>query len=143
MEQRISLITLGVHDMGQAAAFYEALGWKRADSPDGVIAFDLISQTLGLYPLAALAEDIGLPLEALGTGAMTLSHNTRSAEEVAELLAKAEAAGAKVLRPAGEVFWGGTIGYFRAPDNHIWEIAHNPFSPLSDEGAFRWNGYGS
>ena len=141
MEQRISLITLGVPDMDAAAAFYEALGWQRAESPDGVIAFDLISQTLGLYPLEALAKDIGLPPEALGTGAMTLSYNVRSREEVAALMEAAEAAGATVLRPAGEVFWGGYIGYFRAPDGHVWEIAHNPFSPLSPEGAFRWNGY--
>ncbi|MGR3758951.1 VOC family protein [Roseobacteraceae bacterium NS-SX3] len=141
MEQRISLITLGVPDMEAAAAFYEALGWQRAESPDGVIAFDLISQTLGLYPLEALAKDIGLPMEEMGTGAMTLSHNTRSAAEVDSLMEAAEEAGASVLRPAGEVFWGGYIGYFRAPDGHIWEIAHNPFSPLSPEGAFRWNGY--
>ncbi|NVK13565.1 MAG: VOC family protein [Rhodobacteraceae bacterium] len=141
MEQRVSLITLGVPDMGKAAAFYEALGWKRAESPDGVIAFDLISQTLGLYPLAALAEDIGLPPEALGTGAMTLSHNTRSKEEVAQLLAAAEDAGAKVLKPAQDVFWGGHHGYFRSPDGHVWEVAFNPFSPLAENGAFRWNGY--
>ncbi len=141
MDQRISLITLGVRDVEAAAQFYEALGWRRAESPDGVIAFDLMAQTLGLYPLEKLAEDIGLPVEALGTGAMTLSHNLRHAEEVAPLLARAEAAGAEILRPAGPVFWGGTIGYFRAPDGHIWEIAHNPFSPLSPEGAFRWTGY--
>ncbi|WP_293573496.1 VOC family protein [Phaeobacter sp.] len=141
MEQRVSLITLGVPDMEVAAAFYEQLGWQRCDSPDGVVAFDLISQTLGLYPLAALAEDIGLPVEQLGHGAMTLSHNTRTVAEVAQLMAAAEAAGATVLRPAGEVFWGGTIGYFRAPDGHIWEIAHNPFSPLAENGAFRWNGH--
>ncbi|ANP35605.1 glyoxalase [Phaeobacter gallaeciensis] len=141
MEQRISLITLGVPDMEVATSFYEALGWQRAQSPDGVVAFDLISQTLGLYPIEKLAEDIGLPVEALGTGAMTLSHNTRSAEEVDVLMEAARAAGAEVLRPAGEVFWGGYIGYFRAPDGHIWEIAHNPFSPLSEDGAFRWNGF--
>lgn len=141
MEQRVSLITLGVPDMEKAAAFYEALGWKRAESPDGVIAFDLISQTLGLYPLAALAEDIGLPPEALGTGAMTLSHNTRSKEEVAQLLAAAEDAGAEVLKPAQDVFWGGHHGYFRSPDGHVWEVAFNPFSPLAENGAFRWNGY--
>ncbi|KIC34507.1 VOC family protein [Leisingera sp. ANG-S5] len=141
MEQRVSLITLGVPDMEKAAAFYEALGWKRAESPDGVIAFDLISQTLGLYPLVALAEDIGLPPEALGTGAMTLSHNTRSKEEVAQLLAAAEDAGAEVLKPAQDVFWGGHHGYFRSPDGHVWEIAFNPFSPLAEDGAFRWNGY--
>ncbi|MDC0660706.1 VOC family protein [Leisingera sp. SS27] len=141
MEQRVSLITLGVPDMEKAAAFYETLGWKRAESPDGVIAFDLISQTLGLYPLAALAEDIGLPAEAPGTGAMTLSHNTRSKEEVAQLLAAAEDAGAEVLKPAQDVFWGGHHGYFRSPDGHIWEIAFNPFSPLAKDGAFRWNGH--
>ncbi|UWQ84814.1 VOC family protein [Leisingera caerulea] len=141
MDQRISLITLGVPDMEKAAAFYEALGWQRADSPDGVIAFDLISQTLGLYPLAALAADIGLEERELGTGAMTLSHNTRSKEAVAELMAAAEAAGAKVLKPAQDVFWGGHHGYFRSPDGHIWEIAFNPFSPLAENGAFRWNGY--
>ena len=72
---------------------------------------------------------------------MTLSHNTRSAEEVDVLMEAARTAGAEVLRPAGEVFWGGYIGYFRAPDGHIWEIAHNPFSPLSEDGAFRWNGF--
>lgn len=141
MEQRVSLITLGVPDMDKAAAFYEALGWQRAESPDGVIAFDLISQTLGLYPLAALAEDMGLEERQLGTGAITLSHNTRSKEDVAELLAAAEAAGAEVLKPAQDVFWGGHHGYFRSPDGHIWEIAFNPFSPLAENGAFRWNGY--
>lgn len=141
MEQRVSLITLGVRDVEAAAQFYEALGWQRAESPDGVVAFDLISQTIGLYALDKLAEDLGLPIDALGTGAMTLSHNLRSAEEVAPLMARAEAAGAQILRPAGPIFWGGTIGYFRAPDGHIWEIAHNPYSPLSTDGAFRWNGY--
>lgn len=71
MQQRVSLITLGVKDMAQSAAFYEVLGWARVDSPDGVIAFDLIGQTLGLYPLDALAEDLGLPAETLGAGRMT------------------------------------------------------------------------
>jgi catechol 2,3-dioxygenase-like lactoylglutathione lyase family enzyme len=141
MEQRISLITLGVQDVEASAQFYERLGWTRAESPDGVVAFDLMSQTLGLYALDKLAEDLNLPIEALGTGAMTLSHNVRDAEEVAPLLARAEAAGAAILRPAGPVFWGGTIGYFQSPDGHIWEIAHNPYSALSPEGAFRWNGY--
>ncbi|TNJ48236.1 VOC family protein [Phaeobacter sp. B1627] len=141
MEQRVSLITLGVRDMEASAAFYEALGWRRVDSPDGVIAFDLLSQTLGLYPLTKLAEDLNLPEEALGTGAMTLSHNVRLMEEVAPLIERARAAGAEVLRAAGPVFWGGTIGYFRAPDGHIWEIAHNPHAPLAADGSFCWGGY--
>lgn len=142
MEQRISLVTLGVTDMGRAAAFYEALGWRRVDSPDGVIAFDLIGQTLGLYPRDALAADLGVDPASLGHGAVTLGHNLRSREEVEALLARAEAAGARILKPAQEVFWGGYHGYFADPDGHIWEIAHNPFSPLRDaDGAFRWNGY--
>lgn len=141
MEQRVSLITLGVQDMAAATAFYEALGWRRVESQEGIVAFDLISQTLGLYPLAALAEEVGLPVEALGTGAVSLSYNTRSRAEVAEVLAAAEAAGAEILKPAQEVFWGGYHGYFRTPDGHLWEVAHNPFSPLADTGAFRWNGY--
>ncbi|MCF3596021.1 VOC family protein [Rhodobacteraceae bacterium LMO-12] len=141
MEQRVSLITLGVADMERAAAFYEALGWRRVESPDGVIAFDLIGQTLGLYPRAKLAEDIGVPEAALGHGGMTLTYNVREKGEVAEVIEAARAAGAKVLKEAADVFWGGHHGYFADPDGHVWEVAHNPFSELSPEGAFRWNGY--
>lgn len=144
MDQRISLITLGVSDMEASAAFYEAMGWKRVDSPDGVIAFDLIGQTLGLYPKAALAKDLDIPEEKIGGfSGLTLSHNQREKEDVSGLLACAEAAGATILKPAQDVFWGGHHGYFADPDGHVWEIAWNPFSPLSPEGAFRWNGYGT
>lgn len=142
MEQRISLITLGVADLNEAAAFYEALGWRRVPAQEGIIAFDLIGQTLGLYPLEHLARDMGLALSELGHGAMTLAHNVREKDQVALLLQAASAAGAEVLKPAHDVFWGGHIGYFRAPDRCIWEIAFNPHAPLSPEGAFRWNGYG-
>lgn len=141
MEQRISLLTLGVRDMDAATRFYTALGWQRTDSPDGVVAFDLIGQTLGLYPLSALAEDIGIDVAALGHGAMTLGHNCRSKDEVAQVLERAEAAGGRVLKPASDVFWGGHHGYFADPEGHIWEVAYNPFSPLREDGAFRWNGY--
>jgi catechol 2,3-dioxygenase-like lactoylglutathione lyase family enzyme len=141
LEQRVSLITLAVEDMAASAAFYEALGWRRADSPDGVIAFDLISQTLGLYPRAALAEETGIPEAELGHGGTALSYNTRSKEEVAEVLAAAEAAGAEVVKPAADVFWGGHHGYFRAPGGQLWEVAFNPFSKLGPDGAFCWNGH--
>ena len=141
MDQRISLITLGVRDMEGTAKFYEALGWRRVETQDGVIAFDLIGQTLGLYPLEKLAEDIGLPVAELGRGATTLSYNVRTAEEVGSLLAQAKAAGGRILRPAGDVFWGGHIGYFADPEGTIWEVAHNPYSALDKNGAFRWNGY--
>lgn len=141
MEQRVSLLTLGVVDMALSAAFYRAMGWQEVESPDGVIAFDLIGQTLGLYPREKLAEDLGLPEGSLGHGAMTLSYNVREKEDVATVLAAAKAAGGRVLKEAADVFWGGHHGYFADPDGHIWEVAHNPFSPLSEDGAFRWNGY--
>ena len=141
MEQRVSLITLGVRDMAIAASFYEKLGWSRAESPDGVIAFDLIGQTLGLFPLAELAKDIGVAESQLGQGGMTLAHNLRSVTEVDECLQLAEAAGAEILKAPQETFWGGYHGYFADRDGHIWEISHNPFSPLAADGAFRWNGY--
>lgn len=141
MEQRVSLITLAVRDLERAAAFYEALGWHRAPSPDGVIAFDLIGQTLGLYPRADLARDMGVPEEELGTGGATYAYNVRDKADVPRLMGQAAKAGARILKPAHDVFWGGHIGYFSDPDGHIWEIAWNPHAPLSDKGEFRWEGY--
>ena len=144
MEQRISLITLAVRDLERSAAFYEALGWSRVESPDGIIAFDLIGQTLGLYPREKLAQDMGINADEIeGFSGITLAHNLRTKEEVAPLLARATAAGGRILTEAQDVFWGGHVGYFADPDGHVWEVAHNPFAPLSPEGAFRWQGYGS
>ncbi|MEM9432945.1 MAG: VOC family protein [Pseudomonadota bacterium] len=143
MDQRISLITLAVASLEVSEQFYTALGWQKVDSPDGVIAFDLIGQTLGLYPRAALAQELGWPEDRIGasTGA-TLAYNVREKTEVAPILVAAEAAGGRVVKAAQEVFWGGFHGYFADPDGHLWEVAHNPFSPLREDGAFRWNGYG-
>lgn len=142
MEQRISLITLGVRDIVAAERFYAALGWQKVETGEGIVAFDLIGQTLGLYPLAKLAEDIGVPVADLGQGAMTLGYNTRNRDEVSHVLSAAKEAGAEILKPASDVFWGGHHGYFRAPDGAIWEIAYNPYAPLRNDGAFRWLGYG-
>ncbi len=142
MDQRISLVTLGAKDVPVLAAFYDALGWQRVETQDGVVAYDLIGQTLGLYPLEKLAEDIGVPVDTLGRGAATLGYNVRDKADVAAILDRVDAAGGRVLKPAADVFWGGHHGYFADPEGHIWEVAHNPFSPLSDAGAFRWNGYG-
>lgn len=141
-EQRVSLITLGVSDIETSESFYRALGWEPVESPGGVVAFDLIGQTLGLYSKAALAEELGISeAEIGGFSGMTLAYNVREKSEVATLLAKAEVAGARIMKPAQDVFWGGHHGYFADPDGHVWEVAWNPFSPLSAEGAFRWNGY--
>ncbi|MEM6897986.1 MAG: VOC family protein [Pseudomonadota bacterium] len=141
MEQRVSLITLAVADMAAAAAFYEALGWRRVESPDGVIAFDLIGATLGLYPKAALAEELGVdPTSLAGGGGIVLSYNVREKGEVAPLLAAAAAAGGRVIKDAQDVFWGGHHGHFADLDGHVWEVAFNPFSPLGPRGEFQWNG---
>lgn len=141
MEQRISLVTLGARDIDRLAAFYDTLGWQRVESPDGVIAYDLIGQTVGLYPLDKLAQDIGVDPETLGHGAATLACNVREKDDVAPVLEAAEAAGGKILRPASDIFWGGHVGFFADPEGHVWEIAWNPFSPLGPQGEFRWNGY--
>lgn len=142
MEQRISLITLGTVDVESASRFYEALGWKRVETPDNIVVYDLLGQAIGLYPLAALAEDIGVPVADLGRGAMTLGQNMRSKDEVDAVMAQVSGAGGKVLKPPQDVFWGGYHGYFSDPEGHIWEIAYNPFSALRpDDGAFRWGGY--
>ena len=85
---------------------------------------------------------MGLPVAALGQGAMTLSHNLATADAVDAIMQRAETAGGEVIKPAAKVFWGGYHGYVRAPDGVIWEFAHNPFSALSSDGSFCWNGYG-
>lgn len=141
MEQRVSLITLGVSDIDRSTAFYTELGWRPVDSPDGVVAFDLIGQTLGLYPKSMLAQELGIEETSItGFSGITLAHNLRSKEEVARLLARAEQAGARIVKSAQDVFWGGYHGYFADPDGHLWEIAFNPFSPLGPAGEFQWNG---
>lgn len=140
MEQRVSLITLAVGDMAAAAAFYEALGWQRVETPDGLVAFDLLGQVLGLYPREKLAEDIGVPVADVRGSGLTLSYNVRQKGEVALIYETALAAGAQGLKPPHDIFWGGYVAYFRDLDGHIWEIAFNPFSPLAPNGAFQWNG---
>ncbi len=142
MEQRVSLITLAVTNMDLAATFYEALGWTRVESPDGVIAFDLIGQTLGLYPKTALADELGIDVSDIGGfSGITLAHNVPDKADVASLLARVKTAGGRIVKPAQDVFWGGHHGYFADKDGHIWEVAHNPFSPLGPNGEFRWSGY--
>lgn len=141
MDQRVSLITLAVNDMEASASFYEALGWKRVDSPDGVIAFDLIGQTLGLYPIEALAKELGMDVAGIsGFSGMTLGHNLAEKEAVTALLDRVKTAGGRIIKPAQDVFWGGFHGYFADPDGHVWEVAYNPFSPLGPKGEFQWNG---
>ena len=141
MEQRISIVTLGVADLARARRFYEALGWKVAteEGADSIVCFTLNGVGFALYPRDRLEDDIGVPGSgAAAAGAVTLAHNVRSKEEVAGVLAEAARAGGAVAKPAQDVFWGGHSGYFRDPDGHLWEVAWNPFSPLDEAGNFAW-----
>ncbi len=137
MEQRLSLVSLGVADVAASTAFYERLGWTASSvSNENITFFQLGGIILGLYGRDALAEDANMePTPAGGFSGVTLAHNARSKDEVDALLAKAEKAGARILKPAGDVFWGGYSGYFADPDGHAWEVAWNPYFPIDDDGA--------
>jgi uncharacterized protein len=140
VRQRVHLITLGVDELDRARAFYRALGWSPvADTPEGLVVFDLYGASLALYPRAELARDIGRDLPR-GSGGLTLACNVRGKAEVAEVIAAARAAGAEILREPYDAPWGGHIAFFADPDGHVWEIAHNPFSALGAEDQFRWGG---
>ena len=135
MEQRVSLITLGVADLERAAAYYAALGWRKAqESQPGIAFYQLPGQILGLFPLAELAKDQGREGAERGSGATTLAHNLNSPQEVDAAYAEALAAGAASLKAPEKVFWGGYSGYVSDPDGHVWEYAHNPFFPLAEDG---------
>lgn len=135
MQQRMSLITLGVRDLAKSRAFYEGVfGWKPAASSQESVAFyDLGGYALGLFGLESLAEDAQLPVGS-GFGGITLAYNTHSREEVDQIMAAMAKAGAKILKPAQEVFWGGYHGYFEDPDGYPWEVAHNPGFELDAAG---------
>ncbi len=127
MKPRISIITLGVRDFETSVRFYEqGLGLPRMDSPPEVAFFTLNGSWLGLYDRESLAEDAGVPAEGTGFAGITIAHNVDSEAAVDELLEQAISAGAKLVKPAQKVFWGGYSGYFADPDGYLWEIAHNP-----------------
>jgi uncharacterized protein len=135
MDQRISVITLGVADLERSRRFYEAgLGWKRGNKDAPVVFYQLPGMILALFSRASLAEDAHLSPEGTGFGGITIAYNARSKADVDAVLRAAESAGAKILKPAEEVFWGGYSGYFADPDGHPWEVAFNPFWSLDGEG---------
>jgi catechol 2,3-dioxygenase-like lactoylglutathione lyase family enzyme len=135
MEQRVSLVTLGVADVDRARRFYETLGWSSDSKPeDGIAFFQAGGMIVGLWGRAELAEDSGV-VDAGGFGGVTLAHNVRSPEEVDATLAEAERAGGTIARPGAATFWGGYSGVFHDPDGHPWEVAHNPFWTLRDNGS--------
>jgi predicted lactoylglutathione lyase len=134
MEQRISLITLGVSDLARAKAFYERLGWRGQEVQETVF-FQAGGLAVVLWGEDMLADDAGVQRGSdQGFRGMSLAHNVRSRQEVDDVVSSAEAAGATVTRPPAETFYGGYAGYFTDPDGHAWEIAYNPGFALAEDG---------
>jgi catechol 2,3-dioxygenase-like lactoylglutathione lyase family enzyme len=128
VDQRISLVTLGVTDLARARSFYEALGWHDAQQPDDDVCF---------FQAGGMVFGLWTALGGHGAPGIELAHNVRSPEEVGGILAEAERAGGIVLRPAARAEWGGTSGAFADPDGYVWEIAHNPGWTLGEDGSVR------
>jgi len=137
MDQRLSVVTLGVSDLTRARDFYSALGWTTTcDAGSDVVFFQAGGIVFSLWSRAALAEDSGVE-DGGSWGGVTLAHNVRSPEDVDAVLSEARAAGATIAREGGDTFWGGYSGVFVDPDGHPWEVAHNPYWQLGEDGAVR------
>jgi len=139
MIAHVSLITLGVADVAGATAFYEALGFKlskRASQPE-VSFFQAGALVLALWGRDAQKEDANAEALWTGNGGIVIAQNVGSEDDVDAVMARAEAAGARILRPAGKTFWGGYNGYFADVDGNVWEIAYNPFWELDSDGSVK------
>ena len=134
MEQRISLVTLGVADLARSRRFYEALGW-RGQEVEETVFMQAGGQAMVLWDRGKLADDAGIDdVSAGGFGGIALAHNVRSPAEVDGIIAVARQAGAVVTRAPNTTAYGGYAGYFADPDGHLWEIAHNPGFHLDTDG---------
>ena len=128
MEQRITMVTLGVKDLARERAFYESLGWSGAHQSDDEVAF---------YQAGGMIFGLWAALGGHGAPGVELAHNVRSPGEVDALLAEAKRAGGRIVRPAAKADWGGYTGAFADPEGYVWEVAHNPDWTLSDDGSVR------
>lgn len=136
MEQRLTIITLGVSDLSVAMDFYSnTFGWKKTEeSNDSIIFFKLNGILLSLYPKDKLAEDAKIDYTGTGFRGVTIAHNVRSEKEVDEIFEKLKNNGVRIVKQPEKVFWGGYSGYIADPDGHLWEIAFNPFLALDKKG---------
>jgi catechol 2,3-dioxygenase-like lactoylglutathione lyase family enzyme len=135
MQQRLTLITLGVSDVERARRFYEGLGWSTgAEEGDDVVFFQAGGMVVALWDRAKLAEDSAVS-DSGGWGGVTLAYNTRTPDEVESVIEEARAAGGTIGREPGETFWGGYSAVFIDPDGHPWEVAHNPRWTIEEDGS--------
>lgn len=138
MEQRLSVITLGVRDLGAARAFYaDVLGWMPFYDKNAVVFFDVGGFVLGLYAHDSLADYMGLPAAKTAPEpyhGFSLAYNTRTRDEVDEIFRKLTDRGARILKAPHEAFWGGYCGIFADADGHAWEVAYNPKWPVMPDG---------
>jgi catechol 2,3-dioxygenase-like lactoylglutathione lyase family enzyme len=134
MKPRITVITLGVDDLNRSLAFYrDSLGFATqgifgTEFEHGAVAFFDLQPglKLALWPRASIAHDTGIPLSGRSPTELTIGHNVRTREEVDTVMAQAQRAGAHIVKPAQDTFWGGYAGYFQDPDEHLWEVVWNP-----------------
>jgi uncharacterized glyoxalase superfamily protein PhnB len=135
MDQRLSLITLGVDDLRRARRFYEeGLGWAPLQALEEIAFYQLPGMALALFGREALAADAQRPIDG-GFSGITLAINERSREDVDRTIARAVASGAALTKAAEETPWGGYSGYFADVDGHAWEVAHNPFCTIHEDGS--------
>jgi catechol 2,3-dioxygenase-like lactoylglutathione lyase family enzyme len=138
MDQRISIITLGVADLNRSREFYERLGWRKSmAAAEGIVFFQVGGMALALYPRHELAQDANTAAEGNGFGGITLAHNVRKRQDVDAVLAEAVTAGAKLVKPAVDAVWGGYSGYFADPDGFLWEVAWNPHFGMTADGSIQ------
>lgn len=135
MQLRLSLLTLGVADVGRARRFYEAMGLTASSASQAEVTFfQLGNVVLALFGRADLANDANVPDTVPGFSGVALAWNVAGERDVDDALAQAVASGGRLVKPGTKVFWGGYSGYFADPDGHLWEVAWNPFFPLDPAG---------
>jgi uncharacterized protein len=138
VEQRVSVVTLGVANLERSREFYERLGWKRSmTKAEGVVFFQTGGMALALFPRQELAKDANISPDGNGFGGVSLAYNARTRAEVDSVLQDAAAAGANILKPAQEAFWGGYSGYFSDPEGFLWEVAWNPSFRMAEDGSIQ------
>lgn len=140
MEQRISIITLGVSDLKKSRDFYDSLGWQVAteEQAEQIVTYNLPHMGFALYQIDKLSDDATVQLKLGKTSSFSMAYNVDSEEKVRIIIDDVQSVGGKIIKQPHKVFWGGYSGYFADPDGYLWEVAYNPFSPLQKNNEFQW-----